>query len=424
MKTIQIANGVTLNVLPSDKFKTNLLSVNFITPLNVFNASNAALLSKVLLRASNKYPSTALLSKHLEYLYDMSASMRSYKRGETLIVSYESEFLKDGFVPKGSENLLYESVDLFYQVIFEPLVKNGGFDENILCQEKSDLINSINALINNKNAYAKQVCTSLMCGEEAYSTYELGDVDTVNNINAKSLYEYYLDFVRSTQIEIYFVGEADEELLTQRLKGTFEGLERQVKQVQKTFVTDKVHSPVIEKQEPMDVSQGKLALGFRTGVTLGSDDSAPFALFCEIFGGSPVSKLFLNVREKLSLCYYCRAMTDSYKGVMFILSGIENSNREKAVNAILCELEDMKCGKFSDEDIESAVLSLTNAYKELSDNTSGLVAWYLSRRLYSDFSDPNDVIERIKSVSKDSIVKAASKARLDTIYFLKGTQEA
>lgn len=421
MQTFCIGDGIKLNILPSDKFKTNFLSVSFITPLTLSDASNTALLSRVLLRACKKYPSTALLCSRLEYLYDMSVSMRSYKRGELLVTSYESEFLKDDYVPSQTESLLSEAVEFFRETVYNPLASDGCFDADITAQEKTDLINTINSLINNKNAYAKQKCTSLMCENEKYAVYESGDVETVSGITPKALYEYYREFVKNAVIEIYFVGECDAAALKMLFEKVFEKTLRTPVELPETFVTDTVHEPVVEKEESMDVSQGKLAMGFRTGVTLKANNSAAFALFCEIFGGSPVSKLFLNVREKLSLCYYCRSMPDSFKGVMFILSGIENTNKDKAVKAILKELDDMKNGVFSDEDVENAKLSMTNAYKELEDNCSGLVAWYLSRRLFGDNSTLTEAAERIKHVTKKEIATAAKNARLDTVYFLKGT---
>ncbi len=418
-----ISKSVELHVLPSEKFKTNFLSISFITPLTTLNASGAALLAKVMLRACKKYPSTAALASRLEYLYDMSASMRSYKRGEVLITSYESEFLKDDFVPSGSENLLEQAVEIFREVVLNPLVNNGAFNADILEQEKTDLVNSIKAIINNKNAYAKQQCTSLMCEGEKYAVGELGDEETVQVFTGASLYSFYTEFLKTAKVEIYFVGECDENKLKAQLKNVFDSIERVGNAIPETFVTDKAHTPIIEKEETMDVSQGKLAMGFRTGVTLRDEDSAAFALFCEIFGGSPVSKLFVNVREKLSLCYYCRSMVDSFKGVMFILSGIENCNKQKAVDAIMKELEDMKNGVFTQDDIDSAFLSMSNAYKELSDNPSALCAWYLSRRLVGDMSQPHEVIERIKNVTAEQICTAAKKATLDTVYFLKGVTE-
>ena len=424
MKSISVADGVVLNVLPSEKFKTNFFSVNFITPLTEKDASGTALLSRVLLRACGEYPTTALLASRLEYLYDMSVSMRSYKRGENLVTSYECEFLKDFYVPDSKEKLVASAAKMFQSLFFCPLVKDGGFDGKILSEEKTDLVNAINSLINNKNAYAKQRCTSIMCENESYSINELGSEKDAKAFTEKSLYEYYLSFVKSARVEIYFIGEADESELADLFKKIFDSTERDVSELEGTYVTDKAHEPTVEVRECMPVKQGKLAMGFRTGVVLTDENSAAFSMFCEIFGGSPVSKLFMNVREKMSLCYYCRSVSDAFKGVMFVLSGIENQNREKAVEAIKNELSEMQKGNFTQKDISAALLSLTNSYRELADSCSGLSSWYLSRRLCGDNSEPEDVIERLKSVTAEEIAQAAKRVKLDTVYFLEGTDES
>lgn len=171
----------------------------------------------------------------------------------------------------------------------------------------------------------------------------------------------------------------------------------------------------------MPVSQGKLAIGFRTGVSINDDDAVSLTLLNEIFGASPVSKLFMNVREKLSLCYYCRSVPDSYKGVMFVLSGIESENRDKAFNAIMKELADIKEGKITDDEMEAARLSVLTAYKTLDDNPSAICSWYLSRIICDNFEEPSDIIEKVKAVTRENVVAVAKKIKLDTVCFLKGT---
>ena len=172
----------------------------------------------------------------------------------------------------------------------------------------------------------------------------------------------------------------------------------------------------------MPVAQGKLVMGLRIGVIdTNSKESAAFSVFNEIFGGSPSSKLFMNVREAMSLCYYCRSMPDQYMSTMFISSGIETENKEKAKNAILDQLDAVKKGDFTEEDIEDAKRSMKNSYKELDDSANALCMWYLSRLLMGSDGTPDEVIEKLMKVTKDEIIKAANKVLLDTVYFIKGT---
>lgn len=422
MQRINIADGVTLNIIPSEKFKTNFLNVSFVVPLERENVTNAALLSRVLCRATSKNPSMSDISKKLEYLYDMSLSMRSFKRGEKLILAYDSDFLKNEYIPDG-EDMTKSAVCMFEEIMFDVLVSDNAFDERVVSGEKVDLINTINSLINNKNAYAKEKCTSLMCEGEKYSISEIGYVEDAEKITPSSLYKFYLEFLKTATVEIFFTGECDQKALSEKFKAVFARTERKAVELPETVVKSDARAEVNNVTEEMPVNQGKLAMGFRTGVTVKDKDCTAFALFCEVFGGSPMSKLFMNVREKLSLCYYCKAMGDSFKGVMFVLSGIESENRDKSVNAILKELSDIQNGNVTSDEFEAARLSLINAYKELYDNPTALSAWYLSRILSGVLTEPDKVIEDIQSTTLSQVVEVSKKVKPDTIYFLKGTQD-
>ena len=172
----------------------------------------------------------------------------------------------------------------------------------------------------------------------------------------------------------------------------------------------------------MNITQGKLTLGFRTGISVYDSGYTAFSLFNEIFGGSPSSKLFMNVREKLSLCYYCSAIPEAHKGLLFVASGIEVENKQKAQEEILNQLEDIKQGKISDEEFDSAVKSLVNGYSELDDDPQSLSLWYYGRMLAGLDGTPQDVCEKIKALEKEDVVKASSGIKLDTVYFLKGAK--
>lgn len=421
MQTFNINEGLSLHVCESSKFKTNYLNVSFVLPLKKETVTNAALLLRVLSRGTQKYPSMALISQRLDYLYDMTMSFRSHKIGERLVLSFDSDFLKNEYLPDDSTDLVSEAIDMFEQVFFCPHLVDGVFDKDTLESERQDLINSIRSLINNKNAYAKQKCTELMCKDEEYSLCDNGYEEDALKITAQSLYEFYLDFINSAKAHVFFVGQANTDFLAQKLEKVFCSRSYTPKGGFATYVSGMPKEQVLEVTEKMPVNQGKLALGFRTGVTLGDSDSAAFYLFCEIFGGSPMSKLFMNVREKLSLCYYCRAASDFAKGVMFVLSGIESQNRDKAKNAIMQELCNIQNGQISDEEFNAAVLSVINGYKELYDNPAALTNWYLARILAGIYQEPTQIIEKIKTLTKKDVCLASQKAKLDTVYFLEGT---
>lgn len=424
MQRIKLAEGIYFNMLPETKFKTNFFQVSFVTDLERENTTKLSLLTGVLFRACEKYPDVAAINNRLDYLYDTNAACYAYKRGERIVFCYESDFIKNDYVPKGSENLLEEAVDMFRQLIFKPRLVDGGFDGEILKLEKDQLEKDIKSVINNKNAYAKKKCTEAMCGGERYSIEVDGEIEDIPKVTEKNLYEFYLDFLSKARVEVFFNGEGDAEKVAEQFRKVFElAPERKPIMLSDTFVTGSVKEKTLEITESMPVSQGKLALGFRTGVSINDEDCAALSLFNEIFGGSPVSKLFMNVREKLSLCYYCKSVPDAYKGVMFVLSGIQSENRDKSLGAILNELSDIQKGKVSDEELEAAKLSVLNGYKTLDDNPAALCNWYLARIICDNFENPLEIAKKIENTTLDEVVKVSKKIKLDTVYFLKGTDE-
>ena len=421
MQRINISDGINLGYIHQTKFKTNFFKVCFCIDLEREYTTKLSLLSGVLMRASKNYPSISAINNRLDYLYDMNVSSGTFKRGERLFFSYECDFIKNEFLPDGGENLLSEALCMFRELVFTPYLVDGAFDKKILDSEKTELENSIKSIINYKNAYVKEKCIENLCKGERYSVSEQGNLEDIEKIDEKNLYEFYKWLISAARVEIVFVGEADAEKLAEDFGKIFlENTKRNPVNVSETYITGKTKEQVLEKTEKMKVNQGKLALGFRTGVGVTDNDSAAMSLFAEIFGGSPMSKLFMNVREKLSLCYYCRASLDSYKGIMLVLSGIQSVNKEKSQNAIMNELFDIQSGKVSEEEFSAAKLSRINSYKTLDDSPAALSAWYISRIMSGSFSDPSVVLEKVKNTTLEEVIEVSKKVKLDTVYFLEG----
>lgn len=422
MQRIKISDGLSFNYEKMDKCKTNFFEVCFVTDLEKANTTKLSLLAGILTRASEHYPSVAKINDRCDYLYDMNVSLRTFNKGERLILSYECDFIKNEFLPHNSEDLLKEAVEMFYELVFCPYLVDGAFDKKNLDIEKTELANSIKSLINNKNAYAREKCTERLCEGERYSISPQGTLEDIEKVTPENLYEFYKELLKTAVVEIFFAGNAELEKTADMFGKAFESVQRQPKQLCTTLISDKAKQNVLELCEAMEVSQGKLALGFKTGVSVNDADCTAMTVMCEIFGGSPTSKLFMNVREKLSLCYYCRSIADSYKGIMFVLSGIQSENKEKSQNAILKELDDICQGKITHEELEAAKLSLINSYKTLDDNPSSLALWYVSRILCENYATPQEVVKQIQNVTKEQVSLVAGKVKLDTVYFLKSNE--
>lgn len=338
------------------------------------------------------------------------------------MVGFAADFVKDVFLPDKNENLLNSVSELLFDLLFDPLTENGAFRESYVEGEKNDLVNAIGAKINNKAAYAKERCTEIMFGARPYGLSELGTAEEVRAATSKQIYERYKQIVETAPIEIFFNGECDADALSEIVKSRIPAsAHRNTSFPTRTFL-DGEPDEVTEVTDEMPVAQGKLVMGLRmSGINVNSDDAAAFNVFNEIFGGSANSKLFMNVREAMSLCYYCRSMPDMFMSAMFISSGIEPENRDKAMTAILAQLDAMKNGDFSDEDIADAKRSLCNAYKELDDSASALCLWYLSRIIFGNGGTPEDTMKNIEAVTAAEIRAAAAKVSLDSVYFIKGT---
>lgn len=416
---IKLADSVYLNVIETEKFKTTFISAEFFIPLRAETAAKAALLPSVLLRGTEKYPDMAALNKMFDYLYGSHISPRNYKLGETHVIGFSSYVLADKYALEPTP-VLSQLLGVLEEVIFNPVTDGGVFSADYVETEKRNLCDRIKSQINNKNYYAVKRCRDEMCRGEAYAVSELGEVDDVMAITPESLYEFYKWLITSTRVELYFVGSTDTAALTSQLQDMFG---RCANTTAPELSTQVIRSAEKSKEviEDQPVKQGKLSLGFRTGCTLSDRDYHVFAMFRELYGGSPSSKLFMNVRERLSLCYYCSAIAEAHKGIMIVSSGIEVSNKQKAQDEILRQLELTKAGEITEAELVAARNSLINGYRELYDDANSLKSWYTSRMLAGRDDSPEDAAAALQTVTAADIAEMAKRVTLDTVYFLNGT---
>ena len=419
VKKIIISDNINLNIIETEKFKTNYFSVNFITKLKKDVAALNALIPMILKRGSAKYPNILSISKKLEELYAASFSANIKKQGENQILCFSSYTLNDKYI-NGGINILTEILDFFGEIIFNPLTEEETFKNSYVESEKNNLSDMIKSQINDKKYYAVKRCQEEMCKDEVYGIPETGTIGDVQKITSGVLYKQYIDVINTSEIEMFFVGKCDIEQFTNKVKNLLKPIKHEKLTDFNTEVVKTVKEvKIISEDQP--VAQGKLSLGFRTGITLADHNYHVFTVFNEIFGHSPVSKLFLNVREKLSLCYYCSSIPEPIKGIMIVTSGIEVENKEKVQSEILLQLENMKNGSITLNELDAAKNSIINNYNEISDNPSYYKDWYLNRILAGRFDSPDDAAEMIKTVTIDDIIEIAKNIKLDTVYFLRGT---
>lgn len=414
-KTIHsLKEGINLCFVKDEKFKTYMASVLFMRPVKKEEASLASLLAQVLRCANSICESPKEISSALEELFGASLYCSVGKRGEEEIFRVAVEGISDEFLPEKSFG---KTLDMLFSTAFE------GGSEKYVDMEKKNLIDRIKSQINDKRYYAIKRLNDIMFEDEAYGVNTIGYADDVEKISAKELFAFYEELKNTSKITIMFTGNFDEEAALKAAKTAVFSLPERKAQLVKTVVKSNVDS-VKKVTDHLDVTQGKLSIGMRTGIA--GNDPLVYAqmLFSNIYGGGPSSKLFLNVREKLSLCYYASAWSDRMKGWLRITSGIEFENYQKAYDEIMHQLDLMKKGEFSEENIDTAKKEIVNFYRARFDSVESLEDYNTAQICLGSDVTIEEAIEKIESVTKEDIVKVAQRVVLDTVYFLAGKEEA
>lgn len=417
MKTIAIAPGINLRAMQTDKFKTACFSVNFLRPHNADDASADALLPSVLLRATERYPDIRSISMQLDALYGATIGTLIRRKGEVKLVGFYADFVEDAFLPEG-ESVFAPILDMIEELLYHPLTENGVFCKQNVEGEKQNLINAIESEMNDKRTYAVAQMLRSMCKDEAYGVPRLGRTDDVRAITPQSLWEHYQNVLKTSRIELFYAGKKSPEEAAEAFRRLFAGKQPECCVPVETKVI-RTAEKVCELSQSMDVTQGKLVIGLRTGITVEDADYPALLLLNAVYGAGVTSKLFVNVREKLSLCYYASSSLEKYKGVMIVSSGVDFQNFETAKTAILKELDDCRQGVISSEELESARRAVLSALRASQDAPVQLDEFYMGAAI-AKMDDFARLTEKVEALTAADLTAAARKLTVDTIYFLKG----
>lgn len=417
----EVSNGVNFNVIKDERFKTGRISVTMFLPLDGKTASSYALLPFVLTNSCRKYPDFTSLNQKLADLYGASLFSDVSKIGDMQALTVSVSFLDDKFA-LDEENLSSQLTQLLCDILFDPLLENGAFKQENVEQERRQLIELIDSEYNDKKILAKTRCEQLMCTDEKFGISRLGDKETVSKLTPKDIFDAWKTVLKTARIEIMALGDLNENSALEVFKNTFSKIKRENIVNCETQII-KTAQKVKEQYDNLDIAQSKLVMGFRTHAALQDDEVMPVRVAVALFGATPQSKLFLNVREKLSLCYYCSAKYDRNKGIMLVQSGVEKKNLEKAKDEILNQLDEIKNGNFTDAELDDTKRSLANSYRTIGDFLSGLENFYLSQAFDDEFLPPEQFIEKMYKVSREQVINAAKLITLDTVYALVGNEE-
>lgn len=419
LQTFDIFNGVRLFYINDGKYKTVSVAAYLHRPVSREEVTKNALLSGVLKSATANYSSMKAISRHLEDMYGTAYDVSVSRRGSVQSIVSACSVIKPRFA---GENLIPAAIDLVFEFLFNPAVEDNGFIEKITETEKKNLKENIESLINDKRAYADFRCMEEMCRGESAGINEYGYVEDLPELNCKNLYAHYKSVITKSPIDIFVIGECDIDQIRKSITERLSAFEFDISPIaSESSEIGEIKEKVIE--ESFDVAQGKLALGLRTFVGTESELYYPLLVGNSVLGAGAHSKLFNNVREKSSLAYYVSSRLDKYARVMLISSGIEFKNYERAKAEILQQLDEVKNGGFTADELEISKEFIINQYRSYFDSPYMMRSFYIGQLISGKADSIEEAIESVRNVTAEQVCEAMKKITLDTVYFLKGREE-
>lgn len=413
--------NVYLTVLHTDKFKTGCLSMTLLTQLSREKAAENAVIPYVLRRGTTSLPDMSVLSARLDELYGASIEPIVRKRGEIHCIGFRADFCDDAFLPEGAE-VLENVIRLMGELWLSPRTKGGLLQSGYVESERDKLIERMDAAKNDKRSYAVRRMLENMCAFEDYAVDRLGSRDEADNIHYVKLSKDYKTLLASAPIEIFYCGSRKTAEVRALLEEALFLLPRG--EAELDLGTDIRMNAVEENPryftEEMDVTQGNLAVGFRLGECMEDPDPAAIRVFNAVYGGCSTSKLFVNVRERLSLCYYASSIVDLDKGILTVTSGIEFDKYQAALDEILAQLEAVARGEITDDELQGAKNAVANGLRSITDDPDALESFYLSQTLLGLEYGPMEMAELVDEVTAEEVAEIARGVELDAVYFLKG----
>ena len=415
--------GVWLRAVHTNKFKSAYLSLTLLAPLSSETAAANALIPAVLRRGTAVHPDMESLSAALDELYGGAIEPAVRRKGETQCVGFAASFLDDAYA-LGKEKILEPAAALLGELLLKPYTQDGAFCPDYTAGERQNLVDRIRAQVNDKRTYATLRLTQLMCAEEAFGVDKLGDEAHAAAITPQSLWQRYQELLNTAAVEVYYCGSASPDRVEAAMRSALDALPvSQTRVVPDCEVRLHAGAKPQVVEEAMDVTQGKLALGFRTGgQTCWEEDYPALAMCSAVFGGTTLSKLFLNVREKLSLCYYASSMLEKLKGLMLVSSGIEFDKYQTARDEILAQLEAVRRGEIADWELEGARRTLISGHLATLDDQARQEEFWLGQAAAGLDTTIQELAGQFETITREQVAQAARKLELDTIYFLKGKE--
>ena len=420
MQTINVKKGIDIHLIETHKFKTDLIAIFLTTPLKEETVTSNALIPAVLRRGTSKLNSQEDISKSLEKMYGASFDCGIDKIGNDQVIKFYLETINNSYIEENEDNLK-KALNLILDIAFNPFIENESFNKEYVESEKNNLKQIIEGRKDSKASYSFERCIEEMYKNESYALYKYGKIEHLKNINENMLFKQYMKLINNCKIDIYISGDITENIIDSTInnKNILKLPEREpkyiVNNIENRTKKEKKENIV---EESMDITQGKLVLGLDI-LDETEEDKYIASIYNAILGGTPNSKMFQNVREKNSLAYTASSSFLRQKANIFIRCGIEMENYEKAVKLIKEQIENMKKGDFSEEDIAQAKNNICSTIKLIPEEQDAEVIYYFSQELSGYETDYEEYINKINNINKNDIVQFANKIQINTIYFLR-----
>lgn len=431
---LHLGKNMTLRLCQTQKFKTEMLSVSAVVPICEQKPYMTSLLLSVLLRGTKSYPTISAINRRLDYLFGTELSVRNFYRGDAQVFGLCANVLGKEYLPDGAperETLLCDVAEIMREVFFSPaLDENGLLCANYVESEKQLQLDAIRAKKNHPQSYAMDRCRKLMFDSEPCGIPLYGSEEEVMAVTPEELTAYWKELYQNLSLHAFYVGASDAESVMDAFVRGFAVEEVAPKPIEKNTptipLTDVASIPRRAEElrvcEDLPVHQSALVLGLRTPAAVQDEDFFAVALYNELLGSSsPVSKLFINVREKLGLCYSCFSAYNAYKAALTVCCSLEDNRREEAEAEIRRQLASLAAGDISDAEWQAAQQSMANAYRQLSDSPSAMEVYFLGRALAGVSISPEEGSARIASLSREDVVRVAQGMKIDTVFVLHPT---
>jgi len=417
IQTIQVLPGVTLRCFPDSRFKQEGLSLQFIRPMCREEASMNALLPAVLLRGCESAPDLRAITLRLDDLYGAAVGAQLRRVGDYQATGLSCSFMREAYALDG-EQVFAPMMAFLEELLLRPVLENGAFSAEFVESEKRNLLAAIAAQRNDKRAYAGAQMVKRMCKGDSFGIPRYGEKEDVEAITPESLYAHYQKILRGSPVHIFYVGAAQPEKIADLLRPMFEKIPRDpVSLPQQTAFHD---LGGCRETEEMDVAQGKLCMGFSTPVTLRDGGFVAMQLFNTVFGSGMVSKLFMKIREEMSLCYDISSSYHGSKGIITVGAGIDCNMAGPVEEEVLHQLTACQTGDISPLELSAAKQALLNQLRSTHDSPGAIEGYYATAALSGLTLTPDDYIRAVEQATAEDVAAAAKTVQQHTVYFIRG----